>query len=92
MKKKLYEAQKNYLTCGILMIIVGIAMFFMPKTSSWAWGCIGLGVLFVIGFLVLLKKDGLMEVEEEVKPKKKIPSTIEKTTDNIDHIDQKKEN
>lgn len=83
MKKELYESQKNYLTCGILMIIVGIVMFFMPKTANLAWPCIGLGIIFVIGFVVLLKKDGLREVDESEEPKKtkKIDSVEESTTE-----------
>lgn len=79
MKKKLYEAQKNYLVCGILMLMVGIVMLFMPKTVSIAWGCIGVGTLFVFGFLLLLKRDGLMEVEDEKKKEKEAKTEMEQS-------------
>ncbi len=78
-KKTLYEAQKNYLTCGLLMIIVGCCMFTVDKTTM-GWGCIGLGALFVVIFAVMLKKMGFLLVDvEEKAPKAKDAETIEKT-------------
>lgn len=63
-KKTLYEAQKNYLVCAILMFIVGVLMFPMGKTN-WGIGCIVVGVGFLVGFFVLLKKMGLCVVYED---------------------------
>ncbi len=65
-KKKLYEAQKNYLVCAVLMIIVGILMLYMKK-NALGIGIIAFGVVFLIGFFVLLAKDGMMEVVVEEK-------------------------
>ena len=67
-KKELYESQKNYLTCAILMIIVGVLLFPLGK-ENWAIGCIIVGVLFLVGFFVLLKKEGLRNVDEEFTKK-----------------------
>lgn len=71
-KKKLSYAQKNYLVCAVLMIIVGILMLYMKKTALGI-GIIIFGVVFFIGFFVLLAKDGMMEVpvEEKASDKKK---------------------
>ncbi len=67
-KKELYESQRNYLTCAILMIIVGVLLVPLGE-ENWAIGCILVGVLFLIGFFVLLKKEGLRDVDEEFTKK-----------------------
>lgn len=63
-KKVLYEAQKNYLVCAVLMIIAGIGLVIMSKPGI-GYGCIFLGILFFVGAIALIKKHGLMTVTDK---------------------------
>lgn len=56
MNRKLLETEKNLLTCGILMIIVGIVMCVINKIGLGA-GTIAVGVVFLILFFVMVKKN-----------------------------------
>ncbi len=69
-KKKLYDIQKKYLVCALLMIIVGIIFIYL-KRMALGIGIIIFGAVFFIGFLVLIGKDGLIEVPCEPKKSKK---------------------
>ncbi len=91
-KRELYESQKNYLTCAILMIIVGVLLFPLGK-ENWAIGCIIIGVLFLVGFFVLLKKEGLREIDEEFtkKGQKEAKKKQQATEDKKDEKDVMKE-
>lgn len=63
-KKVLYEAQKNYIVCSVLMIVVGVGLVAMSKPGI-GYGCIFLGVIFLVGAIALIKKQGLMTVTDK---------------------------
>ncbi len=87
-KKKLYESQKNYLVCAILMLIVGVLMFPVGE-EKWAIGCIAIGVLFLIGFFVLLKKEGLCEVDED-EEEPAVKKTVKEENDEKQAVKEEK--
>lgn len=90
-KKKLSDAQENYLVCAVLMIIMGILMLYMKKTALGI-GIIIFGVVFLIGFFVLLAKDGMVEVPvAEKASRKKKSSGEEKLIENEISEDRKNE-
>ena len=74
--KNLGEVEKNYLNCGILMIIVGVSMLFLNKTNMGI-GTIVLGVVFLIFAFVTYAKN---KKEEQDSPK--TSKTQDKKTSN----------
>lgn len=58
------EATKNFFVCGVLMIIVGIAMIALSK-MAFGIGCIVLGVIFLGAGFIYLKKDMSDKKESE---------------------------
>ena len=76
-KKKLYEAQKNYLTCSILLLIAGALLAFHLGKFAFGIGTMIVGILCLIGFFVLLKKQGLCTVYVDPPENKKAKDTDE---------------
>ena len=76
-KKKLYEAQKNYLTCSILLLIAGALLAFYLGKFAFGIGTMIVGILCLIGFFVLLKKQGLCTVYVDPPENKKAKDTDE---------------
>ncbi len=56
MNRKLLETEKNFLTCSILMVIVGIALCVIGKVGIGA-GTIAVGIVFLVVFFVMVKKN-----------------------------------
>ena len=64
--KNLKETEKNFLTCAILIALVGIALVFLDQTTLGTLSVIAAGVFIVIFFkLVITRKKE--EKEEEKK-------------------------
>lgn len=58
MKRPLLESEKNFIKCAILMVIVGICLMAMGKTTLGI-GCIGTGIIFaVIAVMMITKGEG----------------------------------
>ncbi len=62
-KKTLYEVQKKYLICAVIMMIMGMLITWMGKTSMGI-SVIIFGTVFLIGFFVLIAKDGMQIVDD----------------------------
>lgn len=57
MKRPLTEIEKNFITCAILMLIVGISLFVLGKMTMGIV-CIAISVLFVgIAISIIVKGD-----------------------------------
>lgn len=56
MNRKLLETEKNFLTCSILMIIVGIVLCVIGKVALGV-GTIVIGIVFLVVFFVMVKKN-----------------------------------
>lgn len=79
MNKHLSAAVKNYIVCGALMVIVGISLLIIGK-SSFGVGCIIFGILFFAGaagiiasgkgFVYTYDKEDEGSEEKEAKSKK----------------------
>lgn len=75
MNKHFSSAVKNYIVCGVLMIIVGALLLLMNKTSFGA-GCIIFGVVFIGGAIGMIASgNGYVYLEDKEK-------TVKKTADN----------
>lgn len=69
MKRPLFEAEKNFITCAILMIIVGIGMIAMNKTNMGII-CIVVGVTFFATAVHMYMTNDNRPPEKEKKVKK----------------------
>ncbi len=71
MKRALFEAEKNYITCAVLMIVVGICLIAMGKTGLGV-GCIVIGVTFAVAavYMIATNDKEPPKKEKPVKEKK----------------------
>ena len=79
--KNLKESEKNFLTCAILIALVGIALFFLDQTTLGILSIIAAGVFVAIFFKMVITRK--KEEKEEEKSSGVEPLMLRGLTERI---------
>ena len=75
--KNLKESEKNFLTCAILIALVGIALVFLDQTTLGILSIIAAGVFVAIFFkMVITRKKEEKEEEKNKRSKEEIKEKL----------------
>ncbi len=77
--KQLFEAEKNYIKCAILMVIVGIGLIVLGERNMGI-GCIVVGITFgVAAVYMIVTNDKERPIKEKKVKKEKSEDIVEET-------------
>lgn len=69
MKRPMFEAEKNYITCGIMMLFVGAGLLAMSKVNLGVI-CMVIGVGFIVAAIYMYKTNDNRPPEKQKKESK----------------------